>query len=102
MKRVNIYKENLHIIWTTWENSMNFSGNMSLMIILKVTNNQAFALPLDDTCLEKSNWSHPPAFLRLRGITSKIMLTFIAWIIFIPSEQIKLESHDKTWKYRFL
>ena len=36
MKIVNIEGQNLHIIWTTWGISMNFSGNMWLMIMLKV------------------------------------------------------------------
>ena len=33
---VNIGRENRHILWTTWAISMNFSGKMWLMTILKV------------------------------------------------------------------
>ena len=42
MKIVNIEGENLHIIWTTWEISMKFSGKIRLMI-LKVTKKQVSA-----------------------------------------------------------
>ena len=37
MKIVNIDKENVHSLRTTWGLSMKFSGKMCLMIILKVT-----------------------------------------------------------------
>ena len=42
MKIANIDRENLHIFWTKWGISMKFSGNMWLMIILKVTKNPEF------------------------------------------------------------
>ena len=53
MKIANIDREILHIFWTTWGISMKFSGKMWLMIILKVTKNQGFTLPLEDIFFEK-------------------------------------------------
>ena len=53
-----------HIFWTTWGNSMKFSGKMCIKITLKVTKNQSFTLSLEDTIFEKpqrmSNWPPPP------------------------------------------
>ena len=43
----------LHIFWTTWGNSMKFSGKMCLKIILKVTKNQGFTLSLEETFFKK-------------------------------------------------
>ena len=37
IKIVNIVRENVHIFWTTWGNSMKYLGKTWLMIILKVT-----------------------------------------------------------------
>ena len=37
MKIANIDREFLHIFWTTWANSMKFSGKMCFKILLKVT-----------------------------------------------------------------
>ena len=54
MKIVKFDGENLHIFWTTWGVSMNFSGKLRLMITLKVTNDQGFTLSLEDTFLEKT------------------------------------------------
>ena len=54
---------------------MKFSGKMFLMIILKVTKNQGFTLPLEDTFFEKPHRAggggltttpFPPAVLGLR------------------------------------
>ena len=42
MKIVNYDGENPHMFWTTRGISMEFSGKMWLMIILKVTKNQGF------------------------------------------------------------
>ena len=53
MKIANIDREILHNFWTTWGNSMKFSGNMGLMMILKVTKNQGFTLCLGDTIFKK-------------------------------------------------
>ena len=53
MKIANIDREILHNFWTTWGISMKFSGNMCLMIILKVTKKQGFNLCLEDTIFEK-------------------------------------------------
>ena len=47
MKIANIEKENLHILWTTWEISMKLSGKMWLIIILNVTKKQRFTLSLE-------------------------------------------------------
>ena len=49
----NIDREFLYIFWTTWGNSMKFSGKMCFEIILKVTKNQGFTLSLEDTYFEK-------------------------------------------------
>ena len=53
MKIVNIDGENLLIFWTKWGISMKTSGKMWLMIILKVIQNQAFTLSLEDAFLQK-------------------------------------------------
>ena len=53
LKMVNIDKQNLHVFRTTSEISMKFSGNMCLMIILKVTKNQVFTSSQEKTVLEK-------------------------------------------------
>ena len=45
MKIVNIEKQNLHILWMTWEISMRYSGQMWLIIILNVKKSQGFTLP---------------------------------------------------------
>ena len=45
-KFAKINERNLHIFCTIWWVSMEFSGEMSLMIILKVTKNQVFSLSL--------------------------------------------------------
>ena len=67
MKIANIVIEILHNFWTTWINSIKFSGKMCLMIIIKVRKKQGFTLSLEDTFLknrrEGSIWllSPPPA-----------------------------------------
>ena len=53
MKIANIDREFLHIFWTTWENSMKFSGKMCFKIILKVTKNQGSTLSMEDTFFKK-------------------------------------------------
>ena len=53
MKIANIGKEFLHIFWTTWGNSMKFSGKMCFKIILKVTKNQGSNLSIEDTFFKK-------------------------------------------------
>ena len=53
IKIVNIEREIVHIFWTTWGISMEFSGKVWLMIILKLTKNQCFILSLEDTFFEK-------------------------------------------------
>ena len=75
MKIANIDREFLHIFWTTWGNSMKFSGKMCFNIILKVTKNQGCTLSLEDTFFEKPqrgcqfNPPHlPPAVL---GVNTK-------------------------------
>ena len=66
IKLANIDKEFLHIFWTTWGNSMKFSGKICLKIILNVTKIQGFSLSLEDTLFEKpqegSNWPPPQPF----------------------------------------
>ena len=51
MKIANIDREILHIFWTTWGNSMKFSGKICFKIILKIKN-QGFTLSLEDTIFE--------------------------------------------------
>ena len=65
MKKSNIGRENFHICWKTWRISMKFSEKISLMIILKVTENRNFILSLEDIFLEKLQGRQidPPAFL---------------------------------------
>ena len=52
-KLANIDREFLHTFWTTWGNSMKFSGKMCLKIILKVTKNQGFTFSLEYAFFEK-------------------------------------------------
>ena len=54
MNIANIVNESLHIFWTTCGISMEFSGKMWLMIILKVTKNQEFTISLADTFSRKT------------------------------------------------
>ena len=77
MKLANSDREFLHIYWTTWENSMKFSGKMCLKVILKVTKIQGFTFSSEVTFFEKpqggSNWHPPPppflpAILGLRNM----------------------------------
>ena len=53
MQIANIDREFLHIFWTTWGNSVKYSGKMCFKIILKVTKNEGFTLSLEDTFFEK-------------------------------------------------
>ena len=57
--------ENLHIFWTIWGISMKFSGEMWLMIILKVTKNQGFTLSLEDAFLGKPQVGHTDIVFKL-------------------------------------
>ena len=82
MKIANIDREFFHIFWTTWGNSMKFSGKMCFKIILKVTKNQGFTISLDDKVFEKpqqrkSNWPPPPAVLGLRVTCSFVLV--VTW-----------------------
>ena len=74
MKIANIDREIVHIYWTTWGNSMKFSGKMCLKIILKVTKNQGFTFYLEDTFSEKlqggSNW--PPLPSAVLGLITEL------------------------------
>ena len=75
-KLTNIDREFLHIFWTTWGNSMKFSGKMCLKILLKVTKNQGFSLSSEDTLFEKPQGgggqvkltppSNPPSRFRVK------------------------------------
>ena len=63
--------ENLHIFWTNWGISMKFSGQMWLLITLKVTKNQGFTLSLKLYFWKNhrgrgSNWPHLSR-LRVKG-----------------------------------
>ena len=50
---IDIDRELPHIFWTTWRNSMKFSGKMCFKIMLKFIKNQGFTHPLEDTFFEK-------------------------------------------------
>ena len=52
-KLANIDRKFLYIFWTSWGNSMKYSGKVWIKIILKVTKKQSFTLSLEDTFLEK-------------------------------------------------
>ena len=52
IKITNIDREFLHMFWTTWRNSMKFSGKICFEIILKFT--KGFAHPLEDIFFERS------------------------------------------------
>ena len=65
IKMVNIEGENLRIFWTTWGISMTFSGEMWLMMILKVTKKQCFAKNPEKN--HRGIRLLPLAFLGLKG-----------------------------------
>ena len=64
-KIANIGRELFHTFWTTWGNSMNFSGKMCFKIILKVSKNRVLTHSLEDAFFEKPeggvNLTPPPA-----------------------------------------
>ena len=68
MKVANVNREFLHISWTTWGNSMKFSGKLCFKIILKVTKNQGSTLSIEDTFFKKPQRSHfdPPGQIRVK------------------------------------
>ena len=62
------YDQSLHIFWTAWGISMKFPGNISLMIILKVTKKHGFPFSLENTFIKKVTGGDQidfPDFLRL-------------------------------------
>ena len=81
MKIANTDRELLHILWSTWGNSMTFSGKMWLMTILKVAKNQGLSLSSEENFFEKpqerrgSNWSPSPS--RFRAKTSIFILFYL-------------------------
>ena len=59
MKIANIDRDFLHIFWTTWRNSMKFSGKICFEIILKLTQKkQGFTLSLEDKSFKKPQERH--------------------------------------------
>ena len=104
MKIANIDREILHNFWTTWGISMKFSEKMCLMIILKVTKNQSFALCLEDTIFKK-----PQAGVKVPrnfwGRTLNIAVIKYFWndtfslnCSFLPLfQEIKKGKHRKPW-----
>ena len=63
MKIANIDRDFLHIFWTTWGNSMKFSGKLCFKIIWKATKKQGSTLSVEDTFFKKPkgevNLNHP-------------------------------------------
>ena len=69
-------REILNIFWAIWGISTKISGKMWPMIILKVTKNQGFTLPLEDKFFGKPQWgggrggmaklTPPPSGFRLK------------------------------------
>ena len=87
MKIGNIAREILHNFLTTWLISMKFSGKMYLMIILKVTKNQAFSLSLEDTFFEKpcNSWVWEAKIISILNkkyakCVSMLLLCFPYWL----------------------
>ena len=70
MKVANIDREFLYMFWTTWGNSMKFSGKMCFEIILKVTKNQGFTLSLEGTYFEK-----PQGVIKMLELSSYGIMT---------------------------
>ena len=64
MKIVNIDKDNFEIFEMIWKISVKFSGKIGLMIIIKVTRDQDFALFPGNAVLEKQQGVKidPPVF----------------------------------------
>ena len=92
MKVVNISGEGSHILWTTSEILMEFSGMTWLLIILEATKSKGFNPSLENTILEKNTGevklTPSPAYLY--GIfypTAKILLrhgkkiVLITWLL---------------------
>ena len=82
MKIDYIDREILHIFWITWGISIKFSGNMWLMIVLKVTKKQGFTLTLEDTFFGKPQGGgqidHPLAILALNKANTNFFMLF--WV----------------------
>ena len=124
-KLANINREFLQIFWTIWGNSIKFSGNMCLKIILKVTKNQGFTLSLDNTFFEKPQGgggqggkltphphhhhhthTHPSRFRVKKNLikliwSNKNVSNFAVYIVkftqFIKFRQINLTVHSSRW-----
>ena len=53
MKIANIDREFIDIFWTTWGNSMKFSGKMCFKTILKFTKGDGSTLSIEDAFFQK-------------------------------------------------
>ena len=71
MKIADIDREILHIFWITWGISIKFSGNMWLMIVLKVTKKQG--KPQGGGQID-----HPLAILALNKANTNFFMLF--WV----------------------
>ena len=78
---------------------MKFSEKMCLMIILKVTKNQGFAISLEDIFFEKpqgrSNWHPLPTILELKKLFSCFLIA-LGEIIFENPEKNPGKFHYQT------
>ena len=99
MEIANTDRKLLHIFWTTWENSIKFSGKMCFKIILILTKNQGFTFSLENTFCEKPPgwWGGgsncppplPPAILGLKVMKNALYfalkaLWFLRYLNFCP------------------
>ena len=97
MKIVNIDKENVHSLRTTWGISMKFSGKMCLMIILKVTKCQGFTLSVENAGLKKNTagvrgQNNPPAFSGLiNSYISQDEISLVNYVLTLTN-QVFLEG----------
>ena len=78
-KIANTDKEILHIFWTTWGNSMKFSGKICFKIILKVTKNQGFTLSLGLKNIKSKIKTALSTFLDFDYFSSYLLTNEIAW-----------------------
>ena len=85
MKIADIDREIRHIFWITWGISIKFSGNMRLMIVLKVTKNQGFTLNLEDTFFGEPQGGgqidHPLSILALNKAKSNFFHAVLSWYV---------------------
>ena len=99
MKIANIDGEFLHIFWTTWGNSMKFSGEMYFKKILKVTKNQGSILAIEDAFFKIPQHRH----IRVKKyFRKKIIKLFTLKVWLFPQLFLSFASILRKWQLQKL